>query len=98
MFCTPEHPQSNGQAEKMMTSVVKVTHAAKIERKDPKTEMTKFLRNYWNTPHSSTGKKPSELVMNKDVRTNVSMLISAVTKKTHREAKENDRDARRRSK
>ena len=26
--CTPEHPQSNGLAEKMMTSIVKLTHAA----------------------------------------------------------------------
>ena len=68
----------------MMSSIVKVTHAALAEGKDPKTEVIKFLRNYRNTPHSSTGKKPSELMMDRDMRTKVPMIIRAATRRARR--------------
>ena len=35
-LCTPEHQQATGQAEKFMSSIVKVTHASIAEGKDPK--------------------------------------------------------------
>ena len=50
-LCTPEHPQSNGLAEKFMSSIVKLTHVSIAEGKDPKKEIFKFLVMYGNTPH-----------------------------------------------
>ena len=92
--CTPEHPQSNGLAEKMMTSIVKVTHAALAEKKNPKEEISKFLINYRNTPHSSTKKKPSELMMNRTVRTKLPVLIKPPRGELHLTAQANDRAAK----
>ena len=92
--CTPEHPQSNGLAEKMMTSIVKMTHAALAEGKDPKLEISKFLINYRNTPHSSTKKKPSELMMNRNIRTKLPVLIDPPKDATHLAAQDNDRAAK----
>ena len=54
---------------------VKVTHAALAEKKDPKEKISKSLFNYRNTPHLSTKKKPSELMMNCTVRTELPALI-----------------------
>jgi hypothetical protein len=66
--CTPEHPQSNGLAEKFMATVVKVTHAARAEYKDPRKELQKYLMVYRATPHSTTGKSPSEMLQNRRLR------------------------------
>ena len=82
----------------MMTSIVKVTHAAIAEGKDPQTEMTKFLLNYRNTTHNSTGKKPSKLMMNRDVKTGVPMFIRPATGETHRAAKSKNEEVRRKYK
>ena len=96
--CTPEHPQGNGLAEKMMASIVKMTHAALAEGKDPKVEVTKWLINYRNTPHPSTKKTPSELMMNRTVRTKVPALIVPSTAVNHQEAQLNDTKARQKQK
>ena len=56
-------------AEKMMASIVKLVHASLAEGKDPRLEITQGLRKYRNTPHPSTKKTPSELMMNRQVRT-----------------------------
>ena len=50
---TPEHPQSNGMCEKMMANLVKNTHAAIAEGKEPADLLQSFLREYRATPHVS---------------------------------------------
>ena len=89
--CTPEHPQANGMAEKFMASLVKLTHAAMGEKKDPKTEISKFLLNYRNTPHPSTGVEPSKLMMNRKIRTKLPMLIKTPDSKLHHLVRKRDR-------
>jgi hypothetical protein len=96
--CTPEHPQGNGLAEKMMASIVKLTHASLAEGKDPKTEITQWLLNYRNTPHPSTRKTPSELMMNRRVRTKVPMYIPPSTSSSHQDGQQNDTAARQKQK
>ena len=73
-LCMPEHPQSNGLGEKFMRSMLKVTHTAIAEKKDPRREINRFLMNYRNMPHSTTGKTPSELLMNRIIKTQGSSL------------------------
>ena len=77
-------------AEKMMASIVKLVHASLAEGKDPRLEITQGLRKYRNTPHPSTKKTPSELMMNRQVRTKVPMYIPPSTASNHKAAKEND--------
>ena len=45
-----------------MASIVKVTHAAIADGKDPRKEINKFLMIYRATLHSATGKSPSEML------------------------------------
>ena len=70
----------------MMASIVKLTHASLAEGKDPKMEITQWLLNYRNTPHPSTRKTPSELMMDRIVRTKVPVYIPTSTshRETHR--------------
>ena len=96
--CTPEHPQANGLAEKFMSTIVKVTHAALAEKKDPKEELQKFLMMYRATPHSSTGKSPSELLLNRKIRIKVPGIIKEPQAKEHKEAKEKHKEERRKQK
>ena len=88
------HPQSNGQAEKFMSSIVKVTHASIAENKNPKEEIYKFLLNYKNTPHSSTGKTPASLMMSRDIQTKLPFIIVAPTTAVHQLAQQKGTEAK----
>ena len=96
--CTPEHPQANGLAEKFMSTIVKVTHAAIAEKKDPKEELQKFLMMYRATPHSSTGKSPSELLQNRKLRIKVPGVIEKPKGANHKEARDKHTEERRKQK
>ena len=96
--CTPEHPQANGLAEKMMSSIVKLVHASLAEKKKPKEEIYRFLLNYRNTPHSSTGFTPSRLLMGRVIKTKLPALIPKPKTKEHRRAQENNKEAKRKAK
>ena len=92
--CTPEHPQANGIAERFMGVLVKVVHAAVASNQDPRVEVRRRLMNYRNTPHPSTGKTPAELMIRRQIRTRVPMLMKSTTEKVDVEAKAMDRVAR----
>ena len=68
---TPEHPQSIGMCERMMANLVKITHAAIAEGKEPTESLQAFLREYRSTPHGSTGKSPNQLMFGRDLRSRV---------------------------
>ena len=81
-----------------MRSIVKVTHTAIVEKKDPRREINRFLMNYRNTPHSTTGKTPSELLMNRIIKTKVPAWISTAQGKTHKEARNKEKEQKQRQK
>ena len=87
----PYHPQANGLVEKFNKSIVKMIHGAIAENKDPKKEVHKFLTNYRNTPHDTTGKCPSQLLMNRTIRTKVPVFIPKPTGKADKEARQADK-------
>jgi hypothetical protein len=93
-LCTPEHPEGNGIAERFMGVLVKTVHTAVAENKDPVVELQRRLLNYCITPHPSTGKMPSELMMGKQIRTKVPMLLKPAQGRIHEEAKMMDRQTR----
>ena len=67
---SPEDPKANGLAENFMKVINKIWHISKIEGKNPKQEINKFLRQYRATPHySTTGKSSSSLMFNFSCRT-----------------------------
>lgn len=65
----PEDPEANGLAENFMKSLKKLWHTAIVEKKNPKQELYKFLRNYRATPHATTGRAPAELLYNRRIKT-----------------------------
>ena len=54
-----------------MKSLGKAVKAAKMEGKDWKEELHGFLLAYRTTPHCTTGVAPSQLLFNREVRTNM---------------------------
>ncbi|XP_058879113.1 uncharacterized protein K02A2.6-like [Acipenser ruthenus] len=68
----PYHPSSNGQAEHM----VQTTREAlkRISVGDWPTRLARFLLAQHTTPHSTTGKSPAELLMNRKLKTALDRL------------------------
>ena len=96
--CSPEHPESNGIAERFMSVLVKVIHAAVAEGKDPRLEVKKRLLNYRNTVHPSTGASPASLMMGREVRTKLPAMMEKPMTKVHVDARSKDEETRQKRK
>ena len=78
----PYHPSSNGQVER---AVQTFKDAMKKESPDTlNTRISRFLFHYRNTPHTTTGVSPAELLMGRQLRTHLSLLIPSTTSKVAR--------------
>ena len=64
-------PQANGQVERFNQVLEKHILTAQAERKDWKLTIPIMLLNYRNTPHRMTGKTPSFLLMNREIKTKI---------------------------
>ncbi len=64
----PLSPQGNGEVERFMKPLQKAIPTAVLEKKDWKRSIYKFLLNYRSTPHTTTGKTPSELLFNRNIQ------------------------------
>ena len=74
---TPNHPASNGLAER---AVQTVKEALKTTTGDLETRLARFLFQYRLTPHSSTWQPPAELLMGRCPRSHLDLLFPSVTK------------------
>jgi hypothetical protein len=92
--CTPEHPRANGIVERFMGVLVKTVHAAIAAGKDVQTEVQRRLLNYRNTPHPSTGKTPSEMIMLRRTKTKIPSIRRTIEPVIHKEAKQKDAETR----
>ena len=81
-----------------MSSIVKLVHASLVEKKDLKVEIYRFLLNYRNTPHPSTGFTSSRLLIGRVIKTKIPALILKPSGKEHREVQENNKEARKKAK
>ena len=63
---TPRWPKANAQVEAFNKPLMKAIRAARIEKKNWKQELQKFLRQYRSTPHPSTGFSPHRLLFGRD--------------------------------
>ena len=81
-----------------MATIVKVTHAALAEKKDPRVEIQKFLMMYRSTPHSSTGKSPSMLLQNKEMRLKLPSIIKTPKAEHHKEARKKHKEEKEKQK
>ena len=60
---TPLWPQANSQAERINQPQMKTIRAAKIQGRNWRQELFKFLQNYRMTPHASTKSAPVKLML-----------------------------------
>lgn len=67
-FTTPLWPQANGEVERQNKSLLKRLKIAQATGKDWKEEMLKYLICYRNTPHSTTGESPAQLLLKMKLR------------------------------
>ena len=91
---TPEHPESNGIAERFMSVLVKVIHTAVADKQDPRVAVRRRLLNYRNTVHPSTGKTPAEVLVGRTIRTRIPTNAVKTLSVAIEEAKEADRKSR----
>ena len=88
----PYHPSTNGLAERAVQSFkqgMKKLTAGTIDER-----VARFLFHYRNTPHSTTGQTPSELLLGHRPRSRLDLLLpdltSIVTKAQHRQKAAHD--------
>lgn len=71
---TPYWPQENGLVERQNRSLVKRLKISQALKRDWKHDLLTYLVMYYSTPHSTTGKTPSELMFGRNIRTKIPSL------------------------
>ena len=66
---TPRWPRANGEVERFVRTVKKVIKTANVERKSWKQEMYRFLRNFRETPHTTTRVPPATALFGRAMKT-----------------------------
>ena len=78
---SPYHPASNGLAER---AVQTFKLAMKKSSSSISSSLTKFLFRYRITPHPTTGRTPSEMLMGRRLRSRLSLILPNAAPKVHR--------------
>ena len=65
----PLWPQANGEVELQNRTLMKAIRIARVEKRDWKVEMYKFLEAYRATPQMTTGASPYYLMFNREMKT-----------------------------
>lgn len=65
---SPYWPQQNGEIERQNRSVLKRLKISYNMKKDWKADLLEYLMMYYTTPHSTTGKTPTELLFGRTIR------------------------------
>ena len=67
----PKHPASNGLAERAVQSVKEGLN--RMSQGNLETKLARYLFKYRNTPHATTGRSPSELLLGRKARTHLDL-------------------------
>ena len=71
---TPYHPQSNGEAERLVQTFKNALKTGKQDEGSVQTKLSRFLLSYRTTPNATTGLTPSELLLKCRIRTRLDRL------------------------
>ena len=77
----PYHPATNGLAEKLVQTFKQALRSMFQSSKPVKEKLTKFLIAYRNTPHSTTGESPAQLLLGRPLRTRLDLVKPNLNRK-----------------
>ena len=94
----PYWPQQNGEVERQNRDIIKRLKISQIQKSNWKNDLLDYLTMYNSTPHSTTGKSPSELFYKRQFRDKLEVRDNDLEKKMKgkeyadrkRKAKESD--------
>ena len=77
----PYHPATNGLAERLVQTFKQTLRSMFHSSKPVKEKLTKFLIAYRNTPHSTTGESPAQLLLARPLRTRLDLVKPNLNRK-----------------
>lgn len=89
-FTTPYWPQQNGEVERQNRSLLKRLQISSALKRDWQKDLNEYLIMYYSTPHSVTGKTPTELLLGRTIRTKIPFLKEVETNPITEEFQDRD--------
>ncbi|XP_055714344.1 uncharacterized protein K02A2.6-like [Phlebotomus papatasi] len=87
----PYWPQQNGEVERQNRSLLKRIKISHALNRDWKQDLKDYLLMYYTTPHSTTGKTPTELCYGRTIRGKIPALGDIATAPPSSEFRDRDR-------
>ena len=81
--CAPYHPASNGAAERLVQTVKQAVKAGHRSGMPLEQTLASFLLHYRTTPHATTGVTPSSLMLGRELRTRLDLVMPEVAERVH---------------
>ena len=78
ILCSPYHPSSNGLAERFVQTFKRAMRAGEQDEPSIHRRLSDFLLSYRATPHTTTSTSPSELFLQRKLRTQFDLLKPSV--------------------
>lgn len=88
---TPYWPQENGLVERQNRSLLKRLQISHALGRDWRRDLREYLLMYYTTPHSITGKTPTELLYGRTIRSKIPALDDIETTPASNEVRDRDR-------
>ncbi|XP_062702035.1 uncharacterized protein K02A2.6-like isoform X1 [Aedes albopictus] len=95
---TPYWPQENGLVERQNRSLLKRLQISHALERDWKQDLQDYLVMYYTTPHSSTGKTPTELCFGRTIRSKLPSLGDIETAPVNTDYRDRDQALKSRQK
>ena len=94
-FCSPYHPESNGEAERAVRTFQEAMRIMKNEPGTQTEKLQRFLLRYRTTPHTATGCPPAEILMGRRLRTRLEFLRPDLSSRIEQKSRKMNPMARR---
>lgn len=90
IYTPPYWPQANGEVENMNRAIKKRLQICHANKSNYRQELQKFTLMYNTTPHGTTGKSPTQLLMNRNIRDKIPCIAELVSETADEEAQDMD--------
>ena len=69
------HPATNGQAERFVQTFKYSLKSSKTTQSTLDSDLSEFLMAYRNSPHATTGRSPASLLLGRNVKSRLDLLV-----------------------